>query len=102
MRTGSLCVLLFAGSLFVIGIGIILDTHKILSDPFAWLGRNSMRIYCVHAMDYLLINLWNISGNGFLNGIVRILLDVVLSAIIFFVLQKRKNTCIFSGGKKIR
>ena len=78
-----------AGSLFVIGIGIILDTHKILSDPFAWLGRNSMRIYCVHAMDYLLSKFWNISDNGFLNGIVRILLDVAVSEFIVYVLKKK-------------
>ena len=84
-----------AGSLLVVGVGIILDTHKILSDPFAWLGRNSMTIYCVHAMDYLLINLWNISGNGYLNGIVRIVLDVVLSAIIFFCSAKEKKYLYF-------
>ena len=84
------CLTAVAGSLLVVGIGIILDAYKKLSAPFAWLGRNSMTIYCVHAMDYLLINLWNISGNGYLNGIVRIVLDVVLSAIIFLFCKREK------------
>ena len=78
-----------AGSLFTVGIGILLDANKTLSVLLAWLGRHSMTIYCVHAMDYLWTKLWDITGDGFMNGSVRILSDIAISAFIVFVLQKK-------------
>lgn len=76
------------GTLFIGYICQLISEVKVLNDPLKYIGKNSIYLYCVHAMDYLLKPVWLITGNVFINGIVRVALDVLISMLILFVLGK--------------
>lgn len=70
-----------AGTMLVVEVGIIVCRYsKIIKLPFLYIGKNSLYLLCIHIMDYLLNNFWNVSGNQYYSTVLRILID----SIIFF------------------
>lgn len=66
----------FAGMMFIAYLCNWLVKFMKIVMPLLYLGKNSFWLYCVHAMDYIYIFLWDVSCNNFINGGIRILLDI--------------------------
>ena len=72
---------IFAGKLTTRYIG----SHGL---GLTWIGRNSMTLYLIHALDYIYIELWKIVDNDAVSALIRVSIDILLC--IIFVNIKRK------------
>ena len=53
-------------------------------------GKNSIWIFAIHAMDYLYRPIWDITNSMLLNGFLRIIEDILIYIAIRYMLE-RKN-----------
>ena len=84
-----------AGSIFIVSASISLLKIKSFLRPLIFIGKNSMYLFWVHIMDYLLKSVWDIEENLFLRVTVRIIIDmfffIILIKVISFLKEKKHN-----------
>lgn len=66
-----------AATVFVECLSIIVSKFKIMK-PVIYIGKNSMYMFWVHYMDYVVQFAWKRTGNGFINAALRIIIDIAL------------------------
>jgi len=57
-------------------------TQHVRCSAIIWLGRNSMIVYCVHAIDNELPWLYYRSGSNAIDTVIRIAIDIIAALII--------------------
>ncbi len=77
----------FAGTLVIIGIGKIICNIKGIS-VLNTIGIYSMRLFIIHSMDVYWECLYNLTNNRYINGIIRIGIDLIALVIITFVINR--------------
>ena len=55
--------------------------------PVIYIGRYSLYLYGVHAMDYLYKFAWNRTNNGLINGMIRVCLDYIAAMVLIKAVQ---------------
>lgn len=55
--------------------------------PLTYIGKNSIYLYCVHAMDYVYGVIWNRTDNHIINAVIRIVLDIIICCLLVKVLD---------------
>ena len=65
-----------------------LEKFSVLRKTLTWLGKNSIILFCVHAMDDLFIYIYDITANNIINGVIRVFFDVLICAIFVFLGEK--------------
>ena len=77
-----------AGTIFVIQFSIIVCSHtKNVKKLFLYFGKNSLYLLCIHIMDYLVTNFWNIDGNQYYSAILRVIVDIAIFLIIMIFIR---------------
>lgn len=88
-----LCIVCaIAGTLFVSYFSQAMSSLGFLFKPLTLIGANSIYLYCVHAMDYLYEGVWMVTGNVFVHGIVRVIIDLVIAGMIVVISSKVKSS----------
>lgn len=64
---------------------------KFIARPFVYIGRSSIYFYCVHSMDYIYSFIWKKTDNNIVNGLIRIIVDVILGIILIECVKKINN-----------
>ena len=82
-----------AGSLFVVGLSKLIENTFLLG-PLTWLGKKSIFLFAVHAMDYLYDYIWMRTTNDYLNGIIRVIFDIVVCLIIVNFVNITKKSVV--------
>ena len=83
-----------AGSIFILSASISLLKIKSFLKPLIFIGKNSMYLFWVHIMDYLLKSVWDIEENLFLRVTVRIIIDILFFIVLMTILSfLRKRKC---------
>ena len=79
-----------SATMFISYFGKIVENLKIMK-PLMYLGRNSMYMLWVHIMDYNFKFAWDRTNNNFIDGILRIIVDIVLFMIFMQILNLLKK-----------
>lgn len=83
-----------AGTLFIMYFSnLILKLGNIIK-PLVYIGKNTIWLYCIHAMDYLYEIIWNRTNNNIANAAIRILVDIIIFVMIkimILMIDKIKN-----------
>ena len=80
-----------SGTVFIAMLSKIACKGTTVVKPVLYIGRNSLWVFCVHALDYNYEFLWNCTNSGIINGIVRIILDVIIT-VAFLNIKEGINT----------
>lgn len=73
--------LAIAGSFCVIAFAKLLEKAKIFV-PLQFLGRWCIYFYCVHCVDYIWQDWWNITNSNFINYLTRVAIDLAFFLLI--------------------
>lgn len=75
-----------AGTMMISEASVICDRFHILSKPMTYLGRNSLYMLCVHAIDTYWSFLWYVEGHQFVSAAKRELTDLAAFVIVMLVM----------------
>lgn len=75
-----------AGTMFVFGICYYLSKLSIFRKSFGYIGKNSLYLLCIHALDEIYMSLWLLNNHQFFTSFKRIAIDLLL----FFVFKFTK------------
>lgn len=78
------------GTLVVVEFCVAVANWHMLR-PIIFLGKNSLYMLCVHAMDYLYIGAWKFTTNDFINAMCRVVIDVIVFIIWVLIMHGIKN-----------
>ena len=81
-----------AGTLFVGALSQIISKCEIFSKPLKYIGRNSIYLLFIHCFDKYFSFLYNLTGNGNVNAIIRVLVDVLIFAAVMLLVEQSKKT----------
>lgn len=70
------------GTMFVAYLSVGILKYEKLAVLLIYIGKNSLWLYCVHAMDYTYIFVWDITHNNFINSAIRIVADIFLCVLV--------------------
>ncbi len=87
-----------AGTMFFCYLSAAADEVKIMA-PLRYLGRNSMYMLWIHTMDYAVSFVWSITGNGFIDAGLRILVDILLFLMLMKFMDFMKKYGFRTKGK---
>ena len=82
-----------AGIILVYYFCVWLCGKKRIAVPLKYIGRNSMELLCVHALDFIWSFAWQLNVNEFICACMRVLSDILVFLLIMFI-KKR------IGGRK--
>ena len=80
-----------SASIFMFSLSKKITSIKFLDNIFTNIGKNTFYIFCVHCIDFIYQPLWNISEYDTLNGIIRILLDLIITFFLLKIINKKAN-----------
>ena len=80
-----------AGTLCVMFLSELLQHCRIFG-VLNFLGLNSFLIFAIHAVDFIWRPLWAFTENNFINALVRIVIDVAFSIILFLAIRWYLNS----------
>lgn len=91
------------GSMFIIGLSVVLSEYfRVPSVPLKLVGKYSILMFWVHGLDFCIpaVNsLFYITGNGYINALIRIFVDCFIFAIVMLLIRLfRKN----NGSKSVK
>lgn len=84
-------VIAVAGTAFVAYFSQSLLKLSALSRPLIYLGKNSIFLYCVHAMDYVYEFVWDRTESSIINGMIRVFMDVVVCLLVIKAVERVKR-----------
>ncbi|RKI88676.1 hypothetical protein D7V94_19055 [Parablautia intestinalis] len=76
-----------AGTMFICYFSQYMLMLGGLAKPLVYIGRNSIYLYCVHAMDYVYGFIWSRTNSNIVNGMIRIVADVFMCVILVRVIK---------------
>jgi len=65
-----------------------------------FIGKNSIYLYCVHAMDYIYGVIWNRANNNMVSGLIRASLDVLICVILIRAMESSISLLSVYGVQK--
>ena len=86
----SLCA-----SYCVIELCKIISQSKLLNKFLTNVGKISLIILCIHAVDMEGIHIWHLNINGYIFAIIRVIATLLVSFAFVFIKNKIKNLKIF-------
>lgn len=80
------------GTLMIIEISVLLCKIRKLITPLLYLGKHSLCMLTVHAIDTTWIKkLWFVSGNTYINMVCRIIVDIGIFAVVMLTSELWKK-----------
>ena len=79
----------FAGTLVIIGIGKYICSFKIIK-PINIIGKYSIRLFIIHALDLYWSKIFNITNSKYVNGIVRVAVDLLVLIFVSIIINRVK------------
>lgn len=81
-----LCILTaMAGMMVIFELSVLFARLPIIAKPILYIGRYSLYILCIHALDEFWNPLWRIDGHQFRTAICRIVVDLCVFAIVMLL-----------------
>ncbi len=80
------------GTIFLAEIGLLFtEKWKLIAKPFSYIGKNSLYLLCVHAVDGYWSALWKVENSQLTSFIRRICLDLIIFFVVLIFLELKKR-----------
>jgi len=76
-----------AGTMFIGEVSVLCSKLRKLFSPIIFLGKNSLYMFCIHAMDSWIRGWWYVDGNQFVSAIRRCISDLIIFIIIMLIVS---------------
>lgn len=86
-----ICYITALAATMFIGYFCVKTVNKRMAKPFVYIGENSMYILWMHIMDYLFRIIWKWSNSDYINAVIRISVDIVLSIFLINLINLVKK-----------
>lgn len=100
-----LCFLIaFLGIIIISEFSVIIDGFSKIKFPLLYLGKNSMRMLCIHEVDSrTLSKCWDLFDNVWINVVSRITFDLFIFILVSFLFEiVKRNSLKFKIKKEVQ
>ena len=84
-----------AGTLLVGSFSQLISNINFVSQPLKYIGKNSMYMLYIHCFDKYIPFFYNLTDNGNVNAIIRVLEDILIFIMVMFIIEKYRKHLTF-------